>query len=70
MVVAVAAGVVAGGEVSITGNADSISVTSESALSNEIDAAFLAKTGKLSSVNHITEFLYQVAEGETEDIKE
>ena len=65
-----AAGVVAGGEVSITGNADSISVTSESALSNEIDAAFLAKTGKLSSVNHITEFLYQVAEGETEDIKD
>ena len=65
-----AAGVVAGGEVSITGNADSISVTSESALSNEIDAAFLAKTGKLSSVNHITKFLYQVAEGETEDIKD
>lgn len=64
-----AAGVVAGGTIDIDGNDDAITVTSTSAGGNPIEAAFQAKTGKLENVSNITNFLYEVAEGDEDSIK-
>lgn len=62
-------GAAAGGTIDIDGNDDAITVTSTSAGGNPIEAAFQAKTGKLENVSNITNFLYEVAEGDEDSIK-
>ena len=56
-----AAGVVAGGDIDVTGSDDAIQVVSESKEETPVEAGFLAETGNQKSVTNISNFLYTAA---------
>lgn len=60
-----AAGVVAGGEIEVSGT-EAIVVTSESESGEKISSGFLKETGSLENVTNISDFLYEVAVGNEE----
>ncbi len=64
-----AAGVVAGGDIDISGNEDAIEVTSASENGTPVNSGFLAQTGKQENVNNISSFLYYVACDDTDNAK-
>lgn len=60
-----AAGVVAGGEIEVSGT-EAIVATSESESGEKISSGFLKETGSLENVTNISDFLYEAAVGNEE----